>query len=241
MGRFTSDLDDKTRLLMKIISRMAFNACKWGHEEAGTTGVWTKFPSLGSAPPVGSLVVCQTSGIHDWTVAFVADICGKDACGHIVLLREIGSNRTCRMGNESYYTIHGLCESDLLEGQKYQFYRLCHLTIGRLGDDWRRFSHIEFMDDTLARVFIREKFGGGQPGSESQPFPIEIVWNRKRLSQKTLFVELEAGGYSTREFVRTPKAESHGSVTMIEPIGHGGTLVTTIGQKQDDPTSKEPK
>lgn len=233
MRMISSIEDDKLRLLTTIISRLCFRAAIWHPErEASETGVYTKARDVHSQDEnrklkVGMLVVCQTSGIHDWTVAFVEEVFATGAYGPDVMLREIGSNRLCRMGNESYYSIHGLSESDLFEGEKRKFFHLVVRTIGRLGDDWRRYGGLEFVDDKMCRVMIREKFGGMSNEFDSVPFSIEIRWNRSRLSMRQLMKELEAGGYSTKEFGRVPRAKPAGSTTFME-IGAAGVLSTTV-------------
>ncbi len=209
--RFTSDLPDRERILVHIIRellttqilRMPWNT---NYRDATLSNrEYVHFVSGDEAVKPGDLVICNTSGVHDFTIAWMVE---KLAYSEF-LLREIGSERTCRMSNESVWIIRGLTEPWTWEGDKYQFYKKVWNAFWKAGDDWYRFGGLAFNENNDAVMTVREKFGGAlslSSGEESVPFTVTMPWS-KRTSVKAITAALIAGGVGTRKFERRPKAE----------------------------------
>ncbi len=155
-------------------------------------------------PVPGDLVLCQTSGTHPWTVAWFVEWQAKDR--GLALLREIGSERLCNMGNESFKPIVGMQPLDLLEGEQRQFYHRVLRAFGRGNEYAYRFGGLDFPEKRLARIWIREVFGGHLHGSnqESVPFSVEIAFDRRAPGVKRILEAMRAAGYGTRAFDRRP-------------------------------------
>jgi len=215
-------MSDKERILLTIIrelqtmlvlARGAYQL-DFHDRSAGREYVHFEHREYDKIKP-GDLVICQTSGIHDFTVGFVVDKFDPD--WHGLLLREIGTERTCRMSNERYYCIVGLSEHDLWEGGKHQFDLKVKKAFWKTNEDWYRFGGLRFNDDGTATMTVREKFGGCcTNGDESVPFEVTMPWN-KRTSVKKIVEALIAGGVGTRKFERRrPTGKPAGSLIAME-------------------------
>lgn len=146
-------------------------------------------------PVVGELVLCARDRTeHDFTISWLVEG-GQDGNA---LLREIGSNRLCQMYNNSYWPIVGMWPDDLLEGEQRSMRGKVIKAIRKSDDGYiHLFSRIEFPAKRVARVWIRERFGGhGQP---SQPYAIEFAFTG-RMTIKAILTALVAGGYGTKSF-----------------------------------------
>jgi hypothetical protein len=216
--RMTSDLPDKERILTHIIRELLSTQIMkmpWNMDYSDGRGrTYVHFVSGEEAVQPGDLVICFTSGIHDFTISWVVE---KLAYSEY-LLREIGSNRTCRMGNESVYIIRGLTEPWTWEGDKYDLYRKVWKAFWKAGDDWYRFGGLTFNDQGEAVMTVREKFGGMlsvSSGQESVPFTVTMPWT-KRTSVKAITKALIDGGVGTHKFERRPIASVQPTTTTAE-------------------------
>jgi len=234
--------DDKVRILTTIIRGVVMQATVWEHQTKPSHGAYFESGGLtGERVRKGDLVVCQTSGHHPWTVAFVHEVQHNPQSGTSCMLREIGSDKLCNVGNDSFYVVRGLREEDLWEGQKYIFAKQLSKVFSKHGDYYRKFSHIEFIDDEFANVFIRESFGGSRKNPSSgeweisEPFSLKIKWNRAKVSLKTLYAEMEAEGYLTKEFHYIPDPSRSKDSTVVK-MTIGPNFVTTV---TEGPPTKE--
>ena len=144
-------------------------------------------------PEPGDLVLARTGGVCEWKVGWYIE--KRDDLGGAVI-REIGSDRLCNYGNESFVPIVGLGSLSLLEGDKYEFYVKVLRAFGRCNEYLYRFCGLRF-ECKEAVVTVREAFGG--LGKESNPFDVRMVWS-KRKSIKNILQVLRAGGYGTKSF-----------------------------------------
>lgn len=115
--------------------------------------------------PVGALVTCITCRPHDWLVGYVVENQGGR-----LLLREIGSSRTCWVDNESFYILdnldNALNKKDLLEGDQRLVYEKVNKTLNwhiidnfSLGDlAWKRFAGIGFPAKNTITLKLRTKW-----------------------------------------------------------------------------------
>lgn len=223
MFRMTSDLPDKERILTyllwqiqsSILLALPFNAQEHMRERCKEKE-WLYFEHIDYRDvKAGDLVMCQTSGIHAFTIGYVVDKFNHDWQG--CRIREIGSERLCNMSNESYIAIRGLDEPWSWEGPRYVFYRKVGKAFRKL-DDWYRYGGMKFNDDGTVTITIREKFGGMVRGDqESVPFDVTMAWTPK-MRIKHIIQSLKDGGVGTRKFERRPtnKPDSGGARVMIE-------------------------
>lgn len=166
--------NDQTRILMTIIRETAIKSpvnCKFGH----------------NTPKVGDIVFCATTGLHDYTVGEVTEVLTDYDC----MIRKFGSSNVCRIYNESFMVLE-IPEGQkylFYEGQKYQFLNKIKKVISKYGDIQKLFSNVEFIDDVHADVYIRERFGSKD---DSTPFTIRVRWDRKKVTMKELWGEIES-------------------------------------------------
>lgn len=200
-------MEDKVRILMTIIRELsatqvcAFHACNGKDipkRNIDSDIEYVHFEStLGSDNvKIGDLVLCETSGIHDFTVGYVQAITGYSDC----IIREIGTNRICRVGNERFTKIKGLTKDSLLEGVQYKFKRKVLKAFYWGEHDYKyRFGGLEFTGDKgrTAIIKIREKWGG--INHTSIPFDVVIKWNTKT-TIKSILEEMTKQGYGWKEF-----------------------------------------
>ena len=194
-------MNDKERILLVLLDEMSLTQllCLRGNEEAKfkdeTRGEYVHFGAYDDREvQKDDLVLCATGNVHDWKIGWVHEVIDMSTC----IIREIGSNRLCNVSNEMFKRIVGVGDSLLLEGEKYIFQQKVMRAFGK-GDEYMyRFGGIDFLDDqTVARVWIREAFGGID--KPSKPFSFEMAWN-KRTSVKKILEAMRENGYGTRKF-----------------------------------------
>jgi len=195
-------MNDKERILMTILENLSFTQtlALHGYDEAkfrkDDTGndEYVHFGGYNDRPvQKGDLVLCCTTNVHDWKIGWVHEVTSNDTC----VIREIGSNRLCNVSNERFTRIVGLNKSLLLEGDEYIFQQKV-MRAFRKGDEYLyRFGGVEFPEDGVAEIWIREVFGG--IGKPSQPFSFAMKWN-KRTSVKRILKTMRENGYGTRKF-----------------------------------------
>lgn len=186
-------MDDKTRILSSLVADLVSSMIMCGYRPK--PGSFDVGPAIGDVR-TGDLVVCATSGSHDWTVAFVHEVYSQ----HEVMLREIGTDRLCRMGNERFYPIINLRPDDLLEKDQRQFYEKLRKAFRRYGDDWHLYAGLRFEGKTV-HVSVRERYGGFVLDKESVPYILSFSWN-KRISVKRIAQTMREMGWMEREFER---------------------------------------
>ncbi len=204
-------MNDKERILMNILSNMYFTQIVRlkGDRECMFDDGNSEYVHFGGYDdrPIqrGDLVLCQTTGLHDWKIGFVHQVIDSQAC----IIREIGGNRTCNVSNERFVRIAGIPDDSLLEGDEYIFKQKVLQAFHR-GDEYMyRFGGVDFLAEHIARIWIREAFGGvlGGKGKMSTPFSFEMKWN-KRTSIKLILETMRENGYGTRDFEYTDNAQT---------------------------------
>lgn len=145
---------------------------------------------------VGDLVMGKTGKVHDFKIGFVHEILSKFE----MVIREIGSNKLCNYSNESFTRIVGLKPSDLYEKGQYGFYQKVLKAFTRGNEYSYRYGGLEFLGDNIAKIWIREAFGGfGE--CKSCPFSFKIEWNKRTTIKEILNLMIE-NGYGTKKFER---------------------------------------
>lgn len=191
-------MNDKERILMTILHKLSStqglvrkHQCESDFHEKGF--IYTHFGMWDDRDiEVGDLVMGQTSQVFDFKVGFVHQIYNQN---HIVV-REIGSNKTCDFSNERFLRIIGLSEIDTLEGDKYLFYLKVLKAFRKADEVMYLFNGIHFLDNNLVEISIRQRYGYIDG---SIPFSFVIKWN-KRMSIKRIIEAMRENGYGTRLF-----------------------------------------
>ena len=154
----------------------------------------------------GDLVYCTTSGrfnAHPWVVAWVEEVTNPN--GGELLLREIGSNRLCKMGNEGFYVLDFSARpvQYYLEGERHKLYHKIRKAFERHGDYSHVFGGMAFDDEnSIVTVTVRQRHG-----FDTVPYDIQLKlpkWG-KRVSIKKLAEMMEAEGWNKREFDKKVK------------------------------------
>lgn len=194
-------MNDKERILMLILDRLNLTQglCLQGYKEEifkdkSDGHEYVHFGAYDDRPvQKGDLVIAQTGSVCDWKIAWVHQVISYDTC----VLREIGSNRLCTWGNERFCRIVGMHESLLLEGEQYIFEQKVIKAFHKGDEYWYRFGGVDFVENNIARIWIREAFGGIK--DKSKPFSCELKWNKKT-SIKKILETMQENGYGTRKF-----------------------------------------
>lgn len=200
-------LSDRERILTRLVTALASSqllrrpAAPYygeGSYDSGTLGTLVHF-AYWRAPKPGDLVLAKTGGVSRWSVGYYVESLPSSLGG--ALIREIGTGRTCRYENEEFVPVVGLSQTDLLEGDQYQFY----LKVLRV---WRRddrgymqpFGGIAFGGDGMVTLTVRARYGGVLYGKRgAKPYSITMPWTR-HTTQKAIVAALVAGGWGTRQF-----------------------------------------
>lgn len=188
-------MDDKTRILTEVIRRGLW---KW---------LGTPFRDKQAIPRAGDLVKCETGrSPHDWTISFMEKYSQYGTC----VLREIGSQRQCRMENESYSVIDFLDYEDKLEGAQRKFYEKIRKCCAALQGEIDNYGHglwgVRFRDKTCV-VYVRNRWDHGKYHTAAtdynevfEGYPISIPFV-SRASNKLILSQLREGGYGKAESI----------------------------------------
>lgn len=196
-------MTDKERILMGIIRKLSSTQVRrcdkgnWSsdiyYDESSKSylthfAYWDKYELK-----VRDLVLCQSSGLHDWTIGYIHELYDSATA----VIGEIGTNRLCRVGNESFIPIRGMEKYELWEGEEYKFSMKVKKAFARGREYWYRYGGLEFPTKQEAVIYIREKFGGLD--TPSKPFSFSMKYNAKT-SIKTILEKMREHGYGTRAF-----------------------------------------
>jgi hypothetical protein len=145
-------------------------------------------------PVAGDLVWASTGQVSPWKIGWYVERKPGYEC-HVI--REIGSDRLCDYGNESFTPIVGL-EDDvrMLEGDRWKLLLKIYRAFAK-GDEYMyRFGGLVF-DGDEAVLRVREAYGG--LSNDSVPFEIRFKWT-KRMSVAKVLQAMRDGGYGTKSF-----------------------------------------
>lgn len=159
-------MSDKERILMAIIKRfIPYLTSSFIYDDIAEHNFFGKMKYK-----KGDLVVAFTTiNINPFCVGFVEEDM-KDEEGY-VLIREIGSNRTCRYYNESFIRLNKeKLGYEILEGTQYKTYIKVLKAFGYTY--WTKFSSITF-DGNLCTVKARQLF------ENDEIFSISFKYNSK--------------------------------------------------------------
>jgi len=146
---------------------------------------------------IGDLVMCETMHTSDYSIGFVHTILTSSN----MVIREIGTNRLCNVSNEMFVPLRDIHESILLDGDRRAFRNKVQKVIRKADHTWHLYGGIKFLEDNIAEVTIRTRYGGLDC---EVPYKVKINWN-KRTSQKFILEELNKAGFGTREFDKDPE------------------------------------
>jgi hypothetical protein len=196
-------LSDRERILMVIIDQLSTSQTlahpdrrTWSSESYrdGAGDRYYAHFAPWKKPVAGDLVLARTGNVSRWKVGWYVEQQSGYEC-HVI--REIGSDKLCNYGNESFVPIVGL-EGDLrlLEGDRYRLLQKIYRAFAK-GDEYMyRFGGLTF-DGDEAVLRVRESHGGF--GNDSVPFEIRFKWT-KRMSVAAILQAMRDGGYGTKSF-----------------------------------------
>lgn len=145
-------MTDKERVLFHIISQY-YPKYLLGMYETNKLDFFNK--NCTSAIEVGDLVLAASSGLHDFTVGYVVTKKSESE----MIVREIGSKKTCNISNEIFYKIdkERLCDVYLLEGLQYKTYCKVSKAISNVDGYTQRFHSIAF-GEHICTVNLRKMY-----------------------------------------------------------------------------------
>lgn len=143
-------------------------------------------PDYVRKPKCGDLVLCQTDSISEWKVSFFVE----EMEHGVYLLKEIGSDRLCRMGNESLCVYVPMNVSDLLVGWKRKVYEWASAKAFRerynpKADYFIRCGGVEFIADDVIRIWVRPHVWHQQKTEDGQTLFAQPKFVDVTVSQKT--------------------------------------------------------
>lgn len=129
------------------------------------------------------IVRCKTNPNHRWGIAELVEKRGYSD----YLLREIGGNKLCNMGNESVEVLRFMAPSRLYTGTKFRIYQWASTKafVKRYNPDadrWKRCGGVEFDGDTLTiwcrpHIFMMEQRGEDGVTLYAQPKKFTLQWS----------------------------------------------------------------
>lgn len=184
-------MTDKERILTHIISRLSHSAIKYSDGRGGQIGnddVHFVCTTSTNKLKINDLVLCQTSGIHDFTLGYVVSIDGYSE----ITIRELTSERIGKIDNDSYLVLKNISEESLLYGEQYKMKQKVIKAFAR-GDEWLyRYGGVKF-DNNVIHVKVRERAAI----NNREPFIISFEWNKKMTIKEILQI-LKDNGYGTK-------------------------------------------
>ncbi len=186
----TNRMTDKERILTEILSAVLFNCTRFGEsaeKKPHDLGAWFSTRK----PQKGDIVACVTSGTHEFTFGFCEQNCAE--VPHELLIREFGSDRTCRVGNESFRVLENMYPGRTFDGDKYQFLVKLRKAFHKYSDEYcRRFAGVTFHDDQTATIAVRKRWSDAV-------LHFTIHWTPS-MTIKATAKSLEEVGWLTAEF-----------------------------------------
>ena len=152
-------MNDKERVLTNIIHQLYFTHLLFPPDQDFDDKVHFEHGGWSECKiKEGDLILGITNATHDWAIGFVHAIYDQN---HLVI-REIGTNRTCEVSNESFVIIRGMRDDELLDGDRHVFRRKV-IKAFKWGDEMHRFNGLEFTDDGEAVIRVRFMWNVGEP------------------------------------------------------------------------------
>lgn len=191
------ELTDRERITQYVMRELATGfGSSWNLDVYEASG-WDDLrvpivhPARYRKPVPGDLVLAITARenhrwILSWYVEELPDIGGA-------LVREIGSNDTCRYGNEAFLPIVGVPDHVLYESHTGQrpFYRKVLAALRKGGSYAHRFGGLRF-DGDVAEIRVRKAFSG------DELFTVKMHWS-KRTAIREILGAMYAAGYDPKE------------------------------------------
>jgi hypothetical protein len=182
-------MTDKERILLDLVATLC---------EPDYSGKRQGFAHVSiDKPIVGDLAICQTSGRfnpHPFVVGYVHEIHASDDC----TIRDIASDKLCRISNEHFLPIRNFSPMRLFVGKQRRFYIKIRKAMKSINKWAYRLGEVRIDGDTCI-VSIREVFGGLRVNRRCIPFDVQFSWNGKT-TIKQIAAFLVGGGVGTRRF-----------------------------------------
>lgn len=185
-------MTDKERILTYILSRISHTAVRYSDgytSKIDNDDVYFQYPKdNANGLKINDIVLCQTSGIHDFTIGYVVSIDGYSE----ITIRDIASERICKIGNDSFLVLKNLSEEQLLYGDKWIMRNKIMKAFAK-GDEWLyRYGGVIFEFD-IVHIKIRERLAL----KNREPFIVSMRWDRTT-TIKSILQAMRDGGYGTK-------------------------------------------
>lgn len=185
-------MTDKERILTYILSRISYASTRYSDgytAKINDDDVYFQYPGSNAHDlQINDIVFCQTSGIHDFTVGYVVSIDGYSE----ITIRDIASERTCKIQNDSFLILKNLSEEQLLYGDKWIMRNKIMKAFAK-GDEWLyRYGGVKF-ENNIVHIKVRERHAL----KKREPFIISMQWDNKT-TIKAILQSMRDGGYGTK-------------------------------------------
>lgn len=116
---------------------------------------------------VGDLILCVTSGYHDWTIGYLVEK-GEGFCDKPWVIKELVGERLCNISNDSFYKIPiEIPQSIALCGKQRVIYEKCLKAMNHYY--MTKFKDLEF-DGNICTLNTRKSFSNDLYYSVSFPY-----------------------------------------------------------------------
>lgn len=202
---------DRERVLQNIAAMLASELARlsWQLKDQDRNLVVTAGWSDEKIYEAGELVVGQTSvGLQEnpWIVAEVVQR-GSMYDDKGILLRALGTDKTCWYGNESFIRIKGMPEYLMWEGIQKKLESKVKKAFRKLDEHWHCYRGMWFDKTTpnVAYIVVGERYGG--LSNPTKPYELKIKYNG-RTTIKSIMEQMIEQGYGTRKFELVNKCTS---------------------------------
>lgn len=243
-------MDDKERILMTVIDRLASTALL-GRRSSEIAGLIVDSEGepmpqfVGNyiyKPKPGDIVRCVTGHASPWKLAVLVEARGDGNW----LLREIGSDRLCKMGNEMVETLIGIAPSVFYTGHQRRLYdwgrgKAFLAPWNPKADYLVRGGGVEFEGETMriwvrAHIFSQTRQAKDGPRLYAQPWSVDLPWSKRTRLKDIVAALLEAG--FPREWEYTEEEPTQGMAgctrftreSLATSLKHVGIAVKDPGE-----------
>lgn len=161
-------MNDKERILMSMVRRAYSLYLRCVNNRIKPCEYDLSF-DFESKPREGDLVFAQTSQPNDFMIGYY--VCSHGNYSSII--REIGTNRECKYGNENFVPIHGLHEPDLLDREKRKIYEKVRKADTKIYNKYYRYiDNIKVTDTNVSFSVIL-------PATQEKLFNCDFKYNSR--------------------------------------------------------------
>jgi hypothetical protein len=186
-------LNDRERILTELVRRLASALLSSGKRDDGRNVHLDWMARMEDRLKPGDLVLCLTSGTHDWTVAWLV----RRVEYARFILRELGGERECDMGNEDVAVFRNIDPMALLEGEEYRLLVKVREAFG-LARETEKWGFVHLFN--RLKVFGRQAHVEVGERLSGRRYHVSFWWTPEMTAEDVLEA-MKKAGYGTLEFV----------------------------------------